>query len=37
VSGLVEEQNQPGEEFEKINIKKLISNWDAMAGEEVPE
>ena len=37
VSGLVDEQNQPGEEFDKIDIKKLISNWDAMAGDEVPE
>ena len=26
VSGLVDNQNQPGEEFGRINIKKLISN-----------
>ena len=33
VSGLVNQQNHSEEEFDKINIKKLISNWDAMAGE----
>ena len=33
VSGLVEEQGQPGVEFDRIDIKKLISNWDAMAGD----
>ena len=37
VYGLIDNQDQPVEEFGRINIKKLISNWDAMAGEEVPE
>ena len=37
VSGLVEEQGQPGVEFDRIDIKKLISNWDAMAGDGFSE
>ena len=35
--GLIDNQDQPVKEFGRINIKKLISNWDAMAGDEVPE
>ena len=37
VSRLVNEQQRPGEEFDKLDITKLISNWDAMAESTVSE
>ena len=37
VSGLVIEQQRPGQEFDKLDISKLISTWDVMAASAVSE
>jgi hypothetical protein len=37
VSELVNEQQRPGQEFDKLDIPKLISTWDVMAASAVLE